>query len=73
LNSTERPTYWKRDFKKPVYDYLNIGWTYETLQKSGGTTVYNTTLPGYGNFGHMFGDKLAEPERMAVIEYLKTL
>ncbi len=73
LNSSERPTYWKRDFKKPVYDYINIGWEYEKLEKPGGTTVYNTTLPGYGNFGHTFGDKLTERERMALIEYLKTL
>jgi hypothetical protein len=35
--------------------------------------VYNTTLPGYGNQGHYFGDKLNDDERKAVIEYLKTL
>jgi hypothetical protein len=35
--------------------------------------IYNTTLPGYGNYGHYFGDKLSDKERKAVIEYLKTL
>jgi len=35
--------------------------------------VYDTTQPGRGNGGHPFGDKLSEQERMAVIEYLKTL
>jgi hypothetical protein len=35
--------------------------------------VYDTTLPGRGNGCHTFGDKLTDPERFAVIEYLKTL
>ena len=35
--------------------------------------VYDTTQPGRGNGGHTFGDDLTEEERMAVIEYLKTL
>ena len=39
----------------------------------GGKSVYNTTLPGYGNYGHTFGDQLSAAERKAVIEYLKTL
>jgi hypothetical protein len=38
-----------------------------------GTTVYNTTLPGYGHYGHTFGDNLTGRERKAIIEYLKTL
>lgn len=35
--------------------------------------VYDTTQPGRGNGGHLFGDGLTEGERIAVIEYLKTL
>jgi len=35
--------------------------------------IYDTTQPGRGHGGHAFGDKLSEDERMAVIEYLKTL
>ena len=35
--------------------------------------VYDTTKPGRGNGGHTFGDRLSEEERLAVIEYLKTL
>jgi hypothetical protein len=35
--------------------------------------VYDTTRPGRGNGGHTYGDDLTEAERMAVIEYLKTL
>ena len=35
--------------------------------------VVDTTLEGYSNAGHTFGDHLAVDERAAVIEYLKTL
>jgi len=35
--------------------------------------IYDTTQLGRGNGGHPFGDELTEDERMAVIEYLKTL
>ena len=35
--------------------------------------IYDTTQPGYGNGGHTFGDRLSAAERVAVIEYLKTL
>jgi hypothetical protein len=30
-------------------------------------------LPGYGNYGHRYGDKFNDRERKAIIEYLKTL
>jgi hypothetical protein len=73
LNSSIRPTYWSRDFDKPEYDYVNPGWKYSVSDKPGDRLIYNTTLPGYGNYGHYFGDKLSAEERKAVIEYLKTL
>ncbi len=73
LNSKERPQYWKRNFKKPTYNYTNIGWDYEPVTNTEKKTTYNTDLPGYRNTGHTFGDKLSETERKAVIEYLKTL
>jgi len=73
LDSKTRPKYWSRDFDNPQYDYKKIGWKYEVQDSPGGTTVYNTDLPGYGNYGHRFGDKLTDAERKAIIEYLKTL
>jgi len=73
LNSKLRPTYWSRDFNHPQYDYTTVGWKYSSETGPRGTAVYNTTLPGYGNYGHRFGDKLSDHERKAVIEYLKTL
>jgi mono/diheme cytochrome c family protein len=73
LNSRLRPAYWSRNFNNPQYDYEKVGWKYTTENAPRGTEVYNTTLPGYGNYGHTFGDRLTDRERKAVIEYLKTL
>lgn len=73
LNSKLRPTYWSRDFDNPEYDYENIGWKFKKEKQAVNKTIYNTTLPGYGNYGHTFGDQLNNNERKAVIEYLKTL
>ncbi|WP_207493367.1 c-type cytochrome [Aridibaculum aurantiacum] len=72
LNSKARPKYWSRNFEKQEYNYNNPGWKYTRHDKAG-KNMYNTTLNGYGNQGHYFGDKLQENERKAVIEYLKTL
>jgi len=73
LNSKLRPQYWSRDFDHPQYNYDSPGWKYKAEEKPGNTSVYNTTLPGYGNYGHYFGDRLTDEEKKAVIEYLKTL
>jgi mono/diheme cytochrome c family protein len=73
LDSRKRPAFWARDFNDTQYDLDKLSWPFEVKDKPEGTTVYNTTLPGYGNYGHYFGDKLSEKERRAIIEYLKTL
>ncbi|MES1220705.1 MAG: hypothetical protein ABUT20_34715 [Bacteroidota bacterium] len=73
LNSKLRPRYWSRDYDDPEYDYDKVGWKYTVHDSAGGTIIYNTDLPGYGNYGHYFGDKFTDKERKAVIEYLKTL
>lgn len=73
LNSKERPGYWSRNFDNPEYDYDKLGWKYSVKDSAEGTTTYNTHLPGYGNYGHTYGDNLSNHERKAIIEYLKTL
>lgn len=73
LNSQIRPKFWSRDFDNPQYDYNKVGWKYVIEKKADSTKTYNTTLTGYGNYGHYFGDALSDKERKAVIEYLKTL
>lgn len=81
LDSTARPTYFKRSFDSRDYDREAVGWQHEVLDYghdariSGAErkTIYDTTLEGYGNGGHPFGDHLDAADRAAVIEYLKTL
>jgi hypothetical protein len=73
LNSKKRPKYWSRNFITPSYNYESVGWNYTEHQEANNKKIYNTTLPGYGNYGHNFGDELSEADRKAIIEYLKTL
>lgn len=73
LKSSLRPTHWRRDFSSLQYDYHKLGWKYEETPKKKDRDTYDTTIPGYGNGGHTFGDRLTDGERTALIEYLKTL
>lgn len=81
LDSSTRPTYWVRSFDSADYDRTALGWHYDELSQGKAATddpelrkrIYDTTLEGYSNAGHAFGDALTEPQRQAVIEYLKTL
>jgi len=73
LDSKQRPKYWKRVWDSRAYDYEKMGWEYKSMSKPKGRYTYDTTLQGYGNQGHTFGDKLTGDERTALIEYLKTL
>ncbi len=73
LNSKARPAYWARDFNNVEYDFEALAWPFAVKDQPEANLVYNTTLPGYGNYGHYFGDKLSDKERKAIIEYLKTL
>lgn len=81
LDSSRRPTYWLRSFDSGSYDMRALGWKYKELPygKQGATDpeerrrIYDTTLPGYSNRGHAFGDVLTGEDRSALLEYLKTL
>jgi hypothetical protein len=73
LNSKKRPKYWQRNFTTPSYNYEIPGYNYEVKNEAGSNEVYNTTLKGFSNAGHYFGDKLLDKDRRALIEYLKTL
>lgn len=73
LNSKVRPKFWSRNFETPEYNYDNVGYKCVVEKAANGVAVYNTTLRGYSNSGHYFGDGLSNGERKAVIEYLKTL
>ena len=82
LESDTRPSYWKRrNYDSTDYDTEALGWPVEVLGGGKDTLddpearklVYDTTLSGYGNQGHTFGDHLSDADRRAVLEYLKTL
>ncbi|MCB1811149.1 MAG: hypothetical protein KDK04_05415, partial [Candidatus Competibacteraceae bacterium] len=67
-------------FEQPVFDQQALGWRFSVLEKgkagvtgNARTRVYDTTLPGYSNTGHTFGDVLEDAQRQALLEYLKTL
>jgi len=72
LKSSERSTFWRRTAES-AYDNDKIGWTYTKETGHTDKFTYDTTSKGYGNEGHTFGDGLSEDDRMALIEYLKTL
>jgi hypothetical protein len=83
LNSKTRPKVFTRSYRteKEDYDPVRLGWKITVLNGPPDAKlpaverrkIYDTTQPGRGNGGHTFGDPLTEAERMAVIEYLKTL
>jgi hypothetical protein len=83
LNSKARPKYFTRSYRtgKEDYDPVKLGLKIQVLEHGAEPQlparerrqVYDTTLPGRGNGGHTFGDVLSEDERLAVIEFLKTL
>ncbi len=83
LNSKSRPKIFTRSYRtdRDAYDEVKLGWKIAILEKGADEKlpaieqrkVYDTTRRGRGNGGHLFGDKLSDAERMAIIEYLKTL
>ncbi len=81
LDTSRRPRYWRHAGDTPVYDQQALGWAFVSLEtgKSGAATreerarIYETDRLGYGNQGHTVGDDLDPMERLALIEYLKTL
>jgi len=80
LDSKKRTGAWTRTFDSTKYDQAAVGWkiTPTGLQSqepnaAKRTKIYDTTLLGYGNQGHTYGDDLTAEERTAVLEYLKTL
>lgn len=82
LNSKSRPSLYTRSYRTEVEDYdpLKLGWRVRELEaippdldRRARRTIYDAAQPGRSNGGHTFGDHLTDPERMAVIEYLKTL
>ncbi|MEO0482129.1 MAG: hypothetical protein AAF138_00725 [Planctomycetota bacterium] len=73
LDSSLRPTLWKRSFRDDDYDPDRVGWRYTVPETADGPETYDTRVRGYSAGGHTFGDDLTDAERRAVLEYLKGL
>lgn len=84
LDSKQRSVFWEHDRvgdAQPRYDRQRVGWRYRVLDhgKAGAMSwdernrIYDTGQKGYGNGGHVYGDGLSASDRLALIEYLKTL
>ncbi|MEA3278591.1 MAG: c-type cytochrome [Pseudomonadota bacterium] len=81
LDTSKRPRYWRFASDRPAFDEKALGWAYVQSPhgKDGAMSwderyrIYDTSLMGYSNEGHTFGDELSDAERAALLEYLKTL
>lgn len=78
MNPTKRPKVWKRT--EDGYDQAKVGLEVETfdavpegLNSRQRRMYYDTTHIGNSAAGHTFPDALNDDEKLAVIEYLKTL
>jgi hypothetical protein len=79
LNPRERPGIWRRT--PDGYDQTHVGLEieeFETLPdgaRNGAARreFFDTTRPGKSAAGHDFPDRLSDPEKRAVLEYLKSL
>jgi hypothetical protein len=57
-----------------VYDQGDLGFRNTVPEQDGRVFfLFDTTLPGNGNGGHVYGADLGEAEKNALLEYLKTL
>jgi hypothetical protein len=56
-----------------VFDPDRVGFVSNRAAASGQTFFrYDTTIPGNGNGGHLYGTALADGDKRAIVEYLKT-
>ena len=79
LRPEARPLIWRRTSDQ--FDETKVGFTVETFDKkptpvqdvAKNRSVFDTRIEGKGNQGHSYGENLDNQEKIAVLEYLKTL
>jgi mono/diheme cytochrome c family protein len=66
-----RPSSFYRGYD--VFDQVNVGFV-SNVASAGGRTFsrYDTSMPGNGNGGHVYGTTLSDEDKRAIVEYLKT-
>ena len=68
----QRPKTFYRGYD--VFDAKNVGFISNLPSLEGQPFfLYDTNLPGNGNFGHLYGTTLPADEKEALLEYLKTM
>jgi hypothetical protein len=66
----QRPKAFYRGYD--VFDQANVGFVSNVPEENGRSYFrYDTSLPGNGNGGHVYGTTLPEAEKRAIVEYLK--
>lgn len=85
LRSSDRPARYRRPPSTGLehYDPERVGWRFEPVAAAAADLtelppreprwIVDTARFGLGRQGHTFGDALSDPDRQALIEYLKTL
>jgi hypothetical protein len=56
-----------------LYDYDKLGFVSTGPEAERFGQPYDTSVPGNGNGGHIYGTNLSQAEKDALLEYLKTL
>jgi mono/diheme cytochrome c family protein len=66
-----RPKQFARGYD--VYDQQKVGFVSDTAGARAAGSSYDTTLPGNGNGGHLWGTTLPDDQKRDLIEFMKTL
>jgi cytochrome c553 len=67
----QRPATFYRGYD--VFDQAKVGFVSNVPSANGlAFTLYDTTLPGNGNGGHVYGTTLPDADKQAIVEYMKT-
>jgi hypothetical protein len=69
--STERPVRFRVGYD--VYDQTRVGFVSAGAEAEETGWLFDTTLPGNANSGHLYGTTLPDADKRALLEYLKTL
>jgi hypothetical protein len=56
-----------------VFDQVNVGFVSDVAEEKGRQfSRFDTSVPGNGNGGHVYGTSLGDAEKAAIVEYMKT-
>jgi hypothetical protein len=55
-----------------VFDRVDVGFVSDVTAEGGRAfSRYDTSVPGNGNGGHVYGTTLTDEEKRAIVEYMK--